>query len=330
MKAVLMTAVGGPETLELRDIAEPVITAPKEIKVRVRAAGINPIDTKVRGRGLFQGDLPAILGCDGAGEVVETGKSASRFKTGDRVWFCHGGLGGAQGNYAEYKVLDESHIEHMPGSLTFEEAAAAPLALVTAWESLITQAAVSADDNVLIHAGAGGVGHLAIQLAKIRGAHVLTTVSSDEKAAFVRGLGADETIDYRHEDFVKRTLELTDGRGADVVYDTVGPSVFTDSIEACTHYGKLVTLLDPGTELNWAEARIRNLSIHFTLMLTPWLRNLPDHWARQNEILKQCGSWIDEGRLHINVGQSLPLAEAAQAHRLIEEGHTMGKLVLSP
>ncbi len=330
MKAVVMTAVGGPETLKLRDLPEPGITTPTGIKVRIRAAGINPIDTKVRSRGLFQGKVPAILGCDGAGEVIEIGGDVTRFNPGDRVWFCHGGLGGAQGNYAEYTVLDESHVERMPASISFEEAAAAPLALITAWESLITQAAVSADDSVLIHAGAGGVGHLAIQLAKVRGARVLTTVSSDEKAAFARELGADKVINYRDEDFVERTLALTDGEGASVIYDTVGADVFSRSIEACAHYGKLVTLLDPGPGIDWKEARTRNLGIHFTLMLTPWLRNLSTHWKRQNEILKQCASWIDEGRLRINVGQSFPLAEAAQAHRLIEEGHGLGKSVLSP
>jgi NADPH2:quinone reductase len=329
MRAVQMIATGGPDVLQPSDIPEPGITAPGQVKVRIRAAGINPIDTKVRSRGLFQGEPPAILGCDGAGEVVETGPEARRFAVGDPVWFCHGGLGGAQGNYAEYTVLDETHVEPKPASLSFEEAAAAPLALITAWESLVTQARTGEGDTVLVHAGAGGVGHLAVQLAKLHGARVITTVSSPEKAEFVRSLGADETIDYKREDFVERTLELTQGAGADTVYDTVGPAVFSRSIEACTHYGNLVTLLDPGPGIDWKEARIRNLSIHFTLMLTPWLRGLETHWARQNEILRRCAAWFDEGRLRVRVGQVFPLAEAAEAHRLIEAGHTQGKQVLA-
>ena len=277
---------------------------------------------------MFLGEPPAVLGCDGAGEVVETGPDVRRFAVGEGVWFCHGGLGGAQGNYAEFTVIDEAHVEPKPASLSFEEAAAAPLALITAWESLFTQARTGEGDTVLIHAGAGGVGHLAIQLAKLHGARVVTTVSSPEKAEFVRGLGADETIDYKREDFVTRTLELTEGAGADTVYDTVGPDVFRRSIEACAHYGNLVTLLDPGPGIDWKEARIRNLSIHFTLMLAPWLRGLETHWARQNEILRRCAAWFDEGRLRVRLGQVFPLADAAEAHRSIEAGHVTGKQVL--
>ena len=330
MKAVVMTAPGDPGVLDCREMPEPQITAQGQIKVRMRAAGVNPVDTKVRERGLFLGNPPAILGCDGAGEVVEAGSSVEHFRPGDRVWFCHGGLGGAPGNYAEFTVLDERHAEPMPTGLSFVQAAAAPLVLITAWESLITQGRVDDGQTVLIHAGAGGVGHVAIQIAKLRGARVITTVGSNEKADFVRSLGADETILYRDEDFVERTLALTEGRGADLVYDTVGPRIFRRSIEATAHYGSLVTLLDPGPDVDWKEARIRNLTIQFTLMLTPWLRGLDDHWARQNEILRQCADWMTEGRLHVDVGQQMPLAEAAQAHRLIGEGHSRGKIVLIP
>jgi len=327
MKAVVMAAPGGPEVLEPSEIAEPTISSPTQIKVRIRAAGVNPVDTKIRGRGIMQGELPAVLGCDGAGEVVETGAAVSRFKPGDAVWFCHGGLGGAQGNYAEFTVLDEAHAEPKPATADFVHAAAAPLVLITAWESLISQAQLTAGETALIHAGAGGVGHVAIQIAKQRGARVITTVGSPEKAEFVRHLGADETILYRDEDFVARTLELTGGQGADVVYDTVGPEVFTGSIEATAHYGRLVTLLDPGP-VDWKEARVRNLTVQFTLMLSPWLRDLDEHWARQNEILRQCAEWIDAGALRIEVGRTFPLDQAAEAHRLIEQGGTQGKIVL--
>lgn len=329
MKAVLMTAPGGLQNLVYSDLPEPQITAPDQIKVRLHAAGVNPVDTKIRSRGIFQGELPAVLGCDGAGVVVETGAGATRFKPGDAVWFCHGGLGGAQGNYAEFNVLGQDHAEPMPASLDFAHAAAAPLVLITAWESLITQAGLGQGDTVLIHAGAGGVGHVAVQIAKLRGARVIATVGSPEKADFVRSLGADETIQYKQEDFVSRTLALTQGQGADVVYDTVGPDVFIKSIEATAHYGQIVTLLDPGP-VDWKEARIRNLSIHFTLMLSPWLRDLRAPWARQGRILRQCAQWIDEGRLSIDVGATLPLSEAAEAHRRIEAGHSRGKIVLVP
>jgi NADPH2:quinone reductase len=329
MKAVLMTATGGPEVLEYSRIPEPEITRPNQIKVRLHAAGVNPIDTKVRARGLFRGELPAVLGCDGAGEVVTVGEAVTRFRPGDAVWMCHGGLGGPQGNYAEFTVLDEAHAEPKPAAVSFAQAAAAPLVMITAWESLLTQARLREGQTVLIHAGAGGVGHVAIQLAKLQGARVITTVGSPEKAEFVRDLGADEAIDYRNEDFATRTLALTGGQGADVVYDTVGPEVFKRSIDATAHYGSLVTLLDPGPGVEWKEARIRNLGIHFTLMLTPWIRDLKDHWTRQNAILRQCGAWMDAGRLAVEVGETLPLSAAGDAHRIVEEGHARGKIVLT-
>ncbi|MBU0500849.1 MAG: zinc-dependent alcohol dehydrogenase family protein [Gammaproteobacteria bacterium] len=331
MKAVIMAEVGGPERLQLREVADPAIESPTRIRVRIRAAGVNPIDTKLRARGLFYPDaLPAVLGCDGAGEVVETGPAADRFRPGDRVWFCHGGLGSDQGNYAEYRVIDQQFARAMPASIDFEAAAAGPLALITAWESLFDRARLRQGQSVLIHAGAGGVGHLAIQLAKIRGARVLTSVSNMEKARFVQGLGADEVILYTECDFADRVNELTGGRGADVIFDTVGPAVFRQSIPCTAPYGDLVTLLDPGEGVVFQEARNRNLRISLSLMLSPQLRNLPEALAHQGEILDQCARWIDEGRLRIAVGKRLPLAQAAEAHRLIEEGHTTGKIVLVP
>jgi len=328
MKAILMTQPGLPDLLELRDIEEPAITEPSQIKVRLRAAGINPVDTKIRRNGLFyKNPLPAVLGCDGAGEVVEIGGAVSRFNIGDSVWFCNGGLGGDQGNYAEYTVLDERWAALMPQSLDFEHAAAAPLVLITAWGALYDRGRLQAGQTVLIHAAAGGVGHVAVQLARLRDARVLATVGSSEKAELARKWGASATIDYRQEDFAQRVNELTDGKGADLVIDTVGPDIFKHSIDCTAHFGDLVTLLDPG-EISLQEARMRNLRIGFELMLTPMLRDLHEARDHHVEILQQCGKWIDQGVLDIHVSQVLPLEKAAAAHALIETGHTMGKIVL--
>ncbi|WP_077732605.1 zinc-dependent alcohol dehydrogenase family protein [Methylocaldum sp. 14B] len=328
MKAILMTQPGLPDLLELRDIEEPGITEPSQIKVRLRAAGINPVDTKIRRNGLFYPNpLPAVLGCDGAGEVVEIGGAVSRFNIGDSVWFCHGGLGGDQGNYAEYTVLDERWAAPMPQSLDFEHAAAAPLVLITAWGALYDRGRLQAGQTVLIHAAAGGVGHVAVQLAKLRDARVLATVGSAEKAELAKNWGADAAIDYRQEDFAQRVNELTDGQGADLVIDTVGPDVFRHSIDCTAHFGDLVTLLDPGN-ISLQEARMRNLRIGFELMLTPMLRNLHEARDHHVEILQQCGEWIDQGVLDIHVSQVLPLEKAAAAHALIETGHATGKIVL--
>ncbi len=331
MQAIVMRETGGPDVLRLETLPDPRITLPTEIRVELKAAGVNPIDTKLRSRGVFLPDgLPAVLGCDGSGVVVETGSEASLFREGDEVWFCHGGLGGLQGNYAEQVVLDESVCCRKPASIDFDQAAAAPLVLITAWEALFGRAHLAEGQTLLVHAGAGGVGHVAIQLAKQVGAKVMTTVSSAEKAEFVRSLGADIVIDYRHEDFVEVVLQQTQGQGADVVLDTVGPEVLKKSIAATAHYGDLVTLLDPGPEVDWKEARMRNLRVGFTLMLTPMLRDLPQARDEQMTILCNCSEFIDSGNLKISLADALPLDQAPEAHRRIEQGHTQGKLVLIP
>lgn len=328
MKAIVMTQPGLPDLLEYRDIPEPTIATSTQIKVRLRAAGVNPVDTKLRNNGVFYPDgLPAVLGCDGAGEVVEIGTGVTRFKAGDRVWFCNGGLGGDQGNYAEYTVLDERWAAPMPQSLDFETAAAGPLVLITAWGMLYDRGRLQAGQTVLIHGGAGGVGHVALQLAKLRGARVLATVGSAENAALAKQWGADEAINYRERDFVEAVNELTGGVGADLVIDMVNPEVFRRSVECTAHFGDLVTLLDPG-EFSFKEARMRNLRIGFELMLTPMLRNLDAARDHHVEILQQCGEWIDQGQLKIHVSQVLPLEKAAAAHIQLESGHTVGKVVL--
>ena len=329
MKAILMTAVGDPDVLMFQDIAEPEITLPTQIKVKLEAAGVNPVDTKIRRNGVFYDQaLPAVLGCDGAGIVVETGSETSRFKVGDKVWFCHGGLGREQGNYAEYTVIDERWVSLSPKTLSFAEAAASPLVLITAWGALFDRGGLQAGQTVLIHAGAGGVGHVAIQLAKEKGAKVLTTVSSVQKAEFVKSLGADEIIIYSQDGFANAVNELTGGKGADLVFDTVGAAVFKESIAVTAHFGRLITLLDPG-ELNPGEARMRNLLIGFELMLTPMLRDLPEARDKHVEILNHCAQWADKGLIKPHISKQLPLEEAALAHKLIETGHTSGKIVLS-
>lgn len=328
MKAIVMTRTGLPDLLEFRDIPEPSITRPGQIKVRLRAAGVNPVDTKIRRNGVFYPEgLPAVLGCDGAGEVVETGPAASRFKPGDRVWFCNGGLGGDPGNYAEYTVLDERWAAPMPKTLDFEQAAAGPLVLITAWGMLYDRGRLQAGRTVLIHAAAGGVGHVAVQLAKLRGARVLATVGSAANAELARQWGADEVIDYREQDFVAAVNALTGGQGADLVAEMVSPEVFARSIECTAHFGDLVTLLDPGP-VSLKEARIRNLRIGFELMLTPLLRNLDAARSHHVDILNACAEWIDQGRLRLHVSQVLPLEKAAAAHTQLETGHTAGKVVL--
>ncbi len=330
MKAVLMTDTGDVDVLTYQDVKDPQIKSDTQVKIAIKAAGVNPVDTKIRQRGVFFPDaLPAIIGCDGAGEILAVGSGVTQFTAGDEVWFCHGGLGKEPGNYAQQTVIEAAEVALKPHNLSFTQAAAAPLVLITAWEALYDRAMLRDNESVLIHAGAGGVGHVAIQLAKLAGATVYTTVGDDEKAALVKTLGADEVINYKQENFVDSIMQLTDHRGVDIVFDTVGGDVFTQSLEAIAHYGSLVTLLDPGN-VSLKTARNKNISLHFELMLTPMLNDLPAARNHQMLILERCKHYIETGKLHLNIARSFPLAEAASAHQLIEQGHTSGKIVLIP
>lgn len=329
MKAILMTAIGGSNVLIEQEIAEPTLATSTEIKVHLHAAGVNPVDAKIRKSGLFypNAKLPAVLGCDGAGEIVAIGTDVTDFKIGDKVWFCNGGLGREQGNYAEFTTIDQRWASLMP-NVNYQTAAAAPLALITAWGALFERGLLQSDETILIHAGAGGVGHVAIQLAKIAGAKVITTVSSNAKADFVKSLGADEIIFYNQTDVAAEVNRLTENRGVDLVFDTVGADVFKASIACTAHFGRIVTLLD-ASNLDLNEARMRNLSIGFELMLTPMLRDLDLERDKHVSLLKKCANFIDMEKLNIHVSHILSLTEAKNAHDLIETGNTMGKLVLS-
>jgi NADPH2:quinone reductase len=328
MKAILMTAAGKPDVLELQEVPQPIPTN-TEILVHILAAGVNPIDTKLRQRGTFYPEqMPAILGCDGAGIVEAVGSDVEKFHVGDEVYFCYGGLGGNAGNYAEYTIVDERFVAFKPQSISFAQAAAAPLVLITAWEALYERGRLEPGEKVLIHAGAGGVGHVAIQLAKLKGAEVATTVSSPEKANFVTKLGADKVIFYQETDFVTSALDWTNGEGVDLVFDTVGGDTFEKSFPAVRVYGDIVTILEPKANTVWKVARNRNLRIGLELMLTPMLLGNVEALIHHGEILQQCANLIDAGKLKIEVSQTFPLAEAAKAHAVIESGSVQGKLVL--
>lgn len=330
MRAVLMHQSGAPDVLLYSSEVElPRIRDDNQLLIRLKAAGVNPIDTKLRGRGTYYPEqMPAILGCDGAGIVEAVGEAVTRFKPGDEVYYCHGGIGGAQGNYAELNVVDERFVARKPRSADFISAAAAPLVLITAWESLHDRAGITAGDRVLIHAGAGGVGHVAIQLAKAAGCKVITTVGSAEKAAFVKQLGADEVIRYREEEFADAATLWSGGEGVDVVFDTVGGEVLEQSFAAVKPYGRVVSLLQPAG-IDWKQARLRNLSISLELMLSPMYFGWQEAQRHQAGILEQCAELIDQGKLSLKVSHTLPLEEAARAHELVEQGGMQGKVVLT-
>ena len=297
--------------------------------IRVKAAGINPVDTKIRARGpMIDEGLPCVLGCDGAGIVEAVGDAVGHLRVGDAVYYCYGGLGRKRtGNYAEYAIADAAYVAHKPASLDFVTAAAAPLVLITAWEALFDRAHLQAGHKVLIHAGAGGVGHVAIQLAKIAGAQVAATISTEDKRRFVRDLGADLAIRYRDEDLQRAVMDWTGDKGVDIAFDTVGGEAFNRSVPLVRFYGDLVTILQAPEHADWKTARARNLHVSQELMLSPQLFGL-EQGAHQAEILGHCAEYFDADRLRIRIADVLPLEQAAEAHRRIEKGGMTGKLVL--
>lgn len=331
MRAILMTSAGTADVLQLREIPLPPLPSARHLRVRLAAAGINPLDTKLRSKTLYYPDkLPAILGCDGAGMVEAAGSDVSRFNVGDAVYFCNGGIGDEPGCYAEYTTVHEDYVAAKPAKLSMAESAALPLVAITVWEALLERVKLQAGQTILIHAGAGGVGHIAIQFARHLGAHVAVTVSDEHKAAIAKDFGAEKIIQYRQQDFVAETLAWTDGKGADVVFDTVGGDTYLRSLQAACIYGKVVSLLS--TPLSLADtqlARLRNLSLCYEMMVTPQLNNLHDQRVNQRKILEQAAALADAGKLRVFVSKQLPLAEAAAGHRLIEKGGVTGKIVLT-
>jgi len=331
MQAILMTATGSTDVLQLRDIPLPKLPSANHIRVKLAAAGVNPLDTKLRAKGTYHADkLPTILGCDGAGMVEKIGDAVTRFKVGDPVYFCNGGIGDEPGCYAEYTTVHEEYCAAKPANLSLQDSAALPLVLLTVWEALVERVNLQAGQTVLIHAAAGGVGHIAVQLAHHLGARIAVTVSDTQKSGLVQGLGAEKIINYREQDFVQAALNWTQGKGVDVVLDCVGGDTFLRSFNAARVGGKIATLLS--TPLSLADsqlARLRNLSLCYELMLTPQVQHLHDERIRQRKILEQSAQLIEAGKLGVLVSHVLPLRDAAQAHQLIERGGVLGKIVLT-
>jgi NADPH2:quinone reductase len=331
MKAVMLTGAGGTEMLKLVEIPDPILKSPLDVLVHIHAGGLNPVDYKLRRKGGFYPNrLPIILGCDGAGVVQAVGEAVTKFKIGDEVFFFNGGMGGdEQGNYAEMTVIHQDYLAAKPKSLSMVEAASVPLVWLTAWETLFDRYSLQTGETVLIHGGAGGVGYIAIQIAKQTGATVLTTVSSPEKAEFARSIGADHCINYQAENFVERVLALTGGQGVEVVFDTVGGQVFADSFPAARIYGHVVTLDE--VNISKAEAgvaKLRNLTLSYELMLTPMHFKMHAARVRQTAMLAEAARLIDAGQIKVFVKNIFSLDEVAQAHQIVESGHSIGKTVI--
>ena len=331
MKAVMLTGAGSVDMLQLMEVPDPILKEPQDVLVCLHASGLTPVDYKLRRKGGFYPNrLPLILGCDGAGVVQAIGAGVTKFKVGDEVFFFNGGMGGdEQGNYAELTVVHQDYLATKPKSLSMTEAASVPLVWLTSWEALFNRCSLQAGETILIHGGAGGVGYIAIQIAKYAGATVLTTISSPEKAEFARSLGADHCINYNDEYFVERVLDLTGSKGVDVVFDTVGGQVFADSFPAVKIYGHVVTL----DEINFSKdevkvAKLRNLTLSYELMLTPMHFKMHEARLQQTVMLDTAARLIDAGQINVYVNNIFRLDEIAQAHHIVESGHSTGKTVI--
>ncbi|MFD8799801.1 NADP-dependent oxidoreductase [Streptomyces atroolivaceus] len=308
MRAIRQTVLGGPEVLDEVEVERPA-PGPSELLVRVRAAGLNPTDWKHRENGGFLKEPPFVLGWDVSGVVEAVGLGVALFEPGDEVFGMLPYPYGA-GSHAEYVTAPARSFARKPASVDHEQAGALPLAALTAWQALVDTADVRPGQRVLIHAAAGGVGHLAVQIAKERGAYVIGTASA-AKHDFLRELGVDEPVDYQKTDFAEAV------RHVDVVLDTIGGDYRFRSLRVLRPGGLLVTLLPSGATDFIEEAD--KLGVRAVEMLVE-----ADH-AGMNAIAEL----VEGGKLRATIAGSFPLAEAAKAHALGDTGRTTGKLVLT-
>ncbi|TZF99272.1 zinc-binding dehydrogenase (plasmid) [Chryseobacterium panacisoli] len=319
MKTIVIKNYGGPEVLEAAESPVPFIAEPSQVLVKVRATSVNPLDYQVR-RGDYasQFELPITTGHDIAGDVVAVGEAVKKWKPGDKVYYSP--RFGGPGSYAEYHLTDESTLSGMPDNLSYEEAAAIPLIGGTVWEMLVVRAQVKKGNRILILGGAGGVGSLAIQVAKSLGAYVYTTGQSilHEK---LQHLGADVVIDHHKENWVEEIQTHTKGKGVDVIIDTVGGNTLSDSPLALADYGKVVTLVDIAQPQNLIHAWEKNATYHFV-------------FTRQSrDELHHITQLIETGQVKPVIDSVYPLEEVQKAHQRIEDSKRdrplLGKIVLS-
>lgn len=306
MKAMVLARFGGPEAFELRDVPVPAV-GPRQVRVRVHATAINPLDYQIR-RGDYADyvPVPAIIGHDISGVIEEVGSHVTEFGVGDEVYYTPRIFGGA-GSYAEQHVADVELVGRKPENVSHLEAASLTLAGGTVWEAFVTRAQLTVGETVLIHGGAGGVGTLAIQVAKAIGARVITTARAVDHA-FVKSLGADEVIDFMSEDYVEAISTITRGRGVNVVFDTIGGDTLTRSPLVLADAGRVVSLVDIAQPQNLIEAWGKNASYHFV-------------FTRQNRgKLDALTNLVERGLVKPILGATLPLARMGEAHELLENG----------
>lgn len=321
MRAIQVREQGGPEVLELVELADPS-PGPGEVVVEVAAAGVNFVDL-YRRSGQYKVETPFVSGAEGAGSVSAVGAGVTSVAVGDRVAWAEG----SAGSYTSHAVVSAEKVVPLPSSVSFELGAAVLLQGLTAHYLATSTYPIAAGDWAVVHAGAGGVGLLLTQIVKLRGGHVLATVSTPEKASLARGAGADEVASY--ESFVDQARALTDGAGVPVVYDGVGATTFDQSLQALRRRGFLVLYgASSGAVRQLNPMELQNAgSVYLTRpTMGHYLATRDELVSRTNDLF----TWMAEGKLSVRIGGQYPLADAAQAQTDLASRATTGKLLLIP
>ncbi|MGK0189311.1 MAG: NADPH2:quinone reductase [Verrucomicrobiales bacterium] len=329
MKAVIIEGFGEPDVFKLVEIPRPDLQ-PGHVLVRIVATSVNPVDYKIRS-GMLAAVAPesGILGGDISGVVEDVAADVSEFKVGDEVYGCIGGVKGCPGALAEYVMADADLLAVKPTNLTFEQAAALPLVSITAWDGLFDKAGLvgDAEKRVLVYGGTGGVGHIALQLAKQVGCTVHATASTENKLEIVRSLGADQAVNYRESDVARFVEQYTDGQGYDLVFDSVGGDNVVRCFEAAALNSTVVSINTRCT-VDLAPMHQKALSLHVVFMLIPLATGKGR--KRHGEILRELTTLVERGHVRpLLHAQKFSVPEVGAAHALLQAGGATGKIVLS-
>ena len=329
MKAVRVHELGEPEVLRYEETSAP---KPRtgEVLVKIEAAGVNFLDIYYRSGFHWGGHhgraLPYTPGAEAAGTIVEVGSDVADFKAGDRVAY---GISNGSGSYAEFYAVPAWHVFNIPDAVDFKIAAAVMLQGMTAHYLTHSTYALKTNDTVLVHAAAGGTGLLLVQIAKLLGARVIGTVSTEEKAQLARAAGADATINYAKQDFAAEVRKLTDGKGVNVVYDSVGRETYEKSLDCLAPLGMLVIFGQASGPVPPFDTAVLNAKGSLTLARPSLTHNV----ARHADVVRRAGDlfkWIEAGKLQVKIGRTFKLADAPSAHRELESRRSTGKILLIP
>jgi NADPH2:quinone reductase len=331
MKAAYIETTGAPDVIQYGDLPTP---APKEgeVLVRVVAVALNPIDTYIRaGTAKMPLIYPFVVGCDLAGTVEAVGPKAVRFKPGDRVWGSNQGLLGRQGTFAEYAAVHEDYLYATPASVADEQAAAGALVGITAHLGLFRDAKLKAGETVFVNGGTGGVGSMVVQMAKASGARAVTTVGSPEKAELCRSWGADCVLNYKTDDVAAGVRGFTGGQGVNVWYETQREPDFIRTVDLMAPRGRIVVMAGRQAQPLFPVGPfyVKGLSLYGFAIFNATA-------DEQRHCAEDINRWLAEGKLRTPIGRTFPLAEAASAHRFLEEntlhkaGSLIGKVIVTP